>query len=36
MKSFILSEVVFKGFKTEFRKTDLLKRTTKILSFGSE
>lgn len=36
MKSFILSEVVFKDFKIEFRKTDLQKTTTKLLSFGSE
>lgn len=36
MKSFIVPEVVFKDFKLEFRKTDLQKRPTKLLSFGSE
>lgn len=32
----MLSEMVFKDFKTEFGKIDLQKRTTKLLSFGSE
>lgn len=34
MKSFVLSEVVFKDFRPEFRKTDQQKRQIKMLSFG--